>query len=153
MHLIDDAVLDAVTAAARLSPRLRKNHNLHPGDNSACHRFFNAIEPGSYIQPHRHLDPEKDETLVLIRGRLGVVSFDDSGTVTDKALLSAPGQVVGLPHGAYHSALSLQSGTIFLEIKAGPYLPFSAREKAPFAPDEGAPEVAAYLERLEELFR
>ena len=153
LRVIDDAALDAVTAAARQSPRLRKNYNLHPRDESACHRFFNAIEPGSYIQPHRHLDPEKDETLVLIRGRLGVLGFDDSGTVTASVLLSAPGQVVELPQGGYHSALSLESGTIFLEIKAGPYLPFSAQEKAPFAPEEGAPEVAGYLERLQELFR
>ncbi|OGU06419.1 MAG: hypothetical protein A2075_07650 [Geobacteraceae bacterium GWC2_58_44] len=155
MKIIDSGVLDAVSAAARQSPRLRKNHNLHPSDASACHRFFNAIEPGSYIRPHRHLDPEKDETLIIMRGTLGIVTFDDSGEVTGSALLQAAGgQVVAdLPHGVYHTALSLESGTIFLEVKAGPYLPFSAEEKAPFAPEEGAPEAARYLERLSGLFR
>ena len=154
IKVIDDRVLDEVSAQARRSPRLRMNHNLHPSDGSACHRFFNAIEPGSYIQPHRHLDPEKDETLVLIRGRLGVLSFDPSGAVTESAVLGAGGaMVVDLPHGRYHTAVSLASGTIFLEVKAGPYLPFSPEEKAPFAPEEGSPEVAGYLERLKELFR
>jgi cupin fold WbuC family metalloprotein len=154
MKIIDNAVLDAVSAAAQQSPRLRMNHNLHPSDSSACHRFFNAIEPGSYIRPHCHQDPEKDETLVMIRGSLGIVRFDASGTVTASFRLAASGDkvAVDIPSGVYHSAVSLESGTIFLEVKAGPYLPLSAEEKAPFAPEEGSPEVAAYLEQLRGLF-
>lgn len=153
MKIIDNAVLDAVSAAAQQSPRLRMNHNLHPSDSSACHRFFNAIEPGSYIRPHCHQDPEKDETLVMIRGSLGIVRFDASGTVTASVRLAAGDKVaVDIPSGVYHSAVSLESGTIFLEVKAGPYLPLSAEENAPFAPEEGSPEVAAYLEQLRGLF-
>ncbi|HEY5514427.1 MAG TPA: WbuC family cupin fold metalloprotein, partial [Geomonas sp.] len=82
MKIIGQADLDAVSAAARTAPRLRKNHNLHDSDAAACHRLFNAIEPGSYIRPHRHLDPDKDETFVLVRGSLGIVIFDEAGQVT-----------------------------------------------------------------------
>jgi len=153
MQVIDRALLDAVSAAARIAPRLRKNHNLHHGDAAACHRLLNGIEPGSYIRPHRHLDPEKDEGFVLLRGSLGVVSFDESGQVTATVLLRAGEAVVAdIPHGMYHTAVALESGTIFFEAKAGPYLPLSDEERAGFAPEEGSPEAAGYLERLAALF-
>lgn len=154
MKIIGQADLDAVSAAARTAPRLRKNHNLHDSDAAACHRLFNAIEPGSYIRPHRHLDPDKDETFVLVRGSLGIVIFDEAGQVTESALLQAAGEKIAadIQHGVYHTALALESGTVFFEAKAGPYLPLSEQEKAGFAPEEGSPEAAAYLERLTALF-
>lgn len=154
MKIFDTTVLDAISAAARNAPRLRKNLNLHASDASACHRLFNGIEPGSYIQPHRHLDPEKDETLVMVKGSLGVVTFDPAGVVTGSVLLRTAGDgvAVDMPHGLYHTVVSLESGTIFFESKAGPYLPLSDEEKAPFAPEEGSVQAAAYLERLSGLF-
>ena len=154
MQIVDRELLDAISAAARTAPRLRKNHNLHQSDTSACHRLLNGIEPGSYIRPHRHLDPEKDESFILLRGSLGVLTFDAEGKVTGSVLLSVKEErvVADVPHGVYHSALALESGTIFFEAKAGPYLPLSAGEKADFAPEEGSPEVASYLERLAALF-
>lgn len=154
MQVVDRTLLDAVSAAARTAPRLRKNHNLHPSDLSACHRLLNAIEPGSYIRPHRHLSVEKDEAFVCLRGRLGVLTLDADGNVLATVLLSACGEnvAVDIPHGVYHTAVSLESGTIFFEAKAGPYLPLAPEEVAGFAPAEGSPEAAAYLERLTALF-
>jgi len=154
LQVVDRELLDAVSAAARTAPRLRKNHNLHQSDASACHRLLNAVEPGSYIRPHRHLDPEKDESLILLRGSLGVITFDAQGKVTASLLLRAGGDrvAVDIRHGVYHTALALESGTIFFEAKAGPYLPSSHEEKADFAPEEGSPEAVSYLERLAALF-
>ncbi|HJV67428.1 MAG TPA: WbuC family cupin fold metalloprotein [Geomonas sp.] len=153
MKAIGKQVLDQVSQEARDNPRLRKNYNLHPSDQSACHRLFNAIEPGSYIRPHRHLPAEKDETFLLVRGALGIVTFDDAGEVTGSALMEAGDLVaVDIPHGQWHGAVSLESGTIFFEAKSGPYQPLSEQEKAPFAPEEGSPEAAEYLKRLEGLF-
>ncbi len=155
MRIIDQKLLDELSAQARQSLRLRKNFNLHPADDFCCHRLFNALEPGTYIRPHRHLDPVKDETFVIVRGRLGVIAFDDDGHVTGMALLSPGGEAVAtdVPHGGFHTAVSLDPGTIFFEAKAGPYLPFTEREKAPWAPEEGAPEAAGYLEHLKGPFR
>lgn len=155
MQIVTDTLLDGITAAAQQAPRLRKNHNLHASDASACHRLFNAIEPGSYIRPHRHLDPEKDETFVMVRGSLGVVTFDETGAVTGSCLISAAGDKVAanITHGVYHTAVALESGSIFFEAKAGPYLPLAAEEQGGFAPQEGSPEAASYLERLKALFR
>ena len=154
MKIFDQTLLDQLSAQARENPRLRKNFNLHPADDFCCHRLFNAVEPGSYIRPHRHLDPAKDESFVIIRGRLGIIMFDDSGKVMKTVLLSAGGENIAadLPHGTFHTAVSLEPGSIFFEAKAGPYLPLTDREKAHWAPQDGTPEVAAYLELLHSLF-
>jgi cupin fold WbuC family metalloprotein len=154
MKIIDRQLLDQLSAQATENPRLRKNFNIHPADDCCCHRLFNAIEPASYIRPHRHLDPAKDETFVIIRGRLGVVQFDEHGTVEGKVLLAAGGEVsaVDIPNGAFHTAVSLEEGTIFFEAKAGPYHPLSVEEKAHWAPEEGTANAAAYRESLRSLF-
>lgn len=154
MLCVDSLMLDQLTEKARLSPRLRMNRNFHPANESNCHRLLNAIEPGSYIRPHRHLDPEKDETFVLLRGRLAVISFSDSGEVNGEALLVAgtDNAVVTLPNSLYHTAVSLAPGTIFFEAKAGPYLPFTEDEKAVWAPEDSSPDAASYLRRLCALF-
>jgi cupin fold WbuC family metalloprotein len=153
MKIIDKERLDMLSAQASANARLRKNLNIHPADDFCCHRLFNAVEPGSYIPPHRHLDPVKDETFVIIRGRLGVIWFDDDGRVAGTALLAPGGAMAAdIPHGHFHTAVSLEPGTIFFEAKAGPYLPLSEAEKAPWAPADGTGEAAGYLESLKVLF-
>ncbi|WP_298438839.1 WbuC family cupin fold metalloprotein [Geobacter sp.] len=155
MRIITSLLLDEVSAQAAAAPRRRKNHNLHPSDDFCCHRLLNAIEPGSYIQPHRHLDPLKDESMVVLRGLLGVVSFDGEGNVTGTRVLRPGGEAVAvdIPHGEFHTVLGLAAGTVFFEAKAGPYLPLTAAEKAPWAPAEGDEAAPAYLDSLAALFR
>lgn len=154
MITVDKQVLDQLTEKAKASPRLRMNHNFHPANESACHRLLNAIEPGSYIRPHCHLAPEKDESFVLLRGRLGVICFDAAGAVTETALLVAGTDqtVVTIPHGIFHTAVSLAPGTIFFEAKAGPYLPFLQTELAPWAPSDTDSAAHDYLQQLCALF-
>jgi len=153
MKIVTHELLDQLTESARISPRLRKNHNLHAGDESRCHRLLNAIEPASYIRPHRHLDPEKDEAFILLSGRLGIIIFSDTGQVSETVVLSQEAGVLAadVPHGVFHTALSLEAGTVFFEAKAGPYLPLGEAEIAAWAPAEGDPGVAGYLERLQTL--
>ncbi|NTV15365.1 MAG: WbuC family cupin fold metalloprotein [Desulfobulbaceae bacterium] len=154
MQTITETLLDQLSAAALRSPRQRQNHNLHPSDASRCQRLLNAIEPTSYIRPHRHLDPEKTEAFILLRGRLGIISFTGSGMVAQTVLLSQAGGnlAVDIPHGVYHTAVSLEDGTVFYESKAGPYLPLAEAEKAPWAPADTDPAAPAYLAKLRELF-
>lgn len=152
--IIDAILLDAVSAVARTSPRKRQNRNLHSDDRATCHRLLNAIEPDSYLPPHRHNDPAKGEGIIVLRGRIGTVFFFDAGGVTGHALLEPGSAVVGIdvPSGAYHTVLALDPGTVIFETKAGPYVPLGPDERAPWAPAEGAPDAAAYLQRLRNLF-
>jgi cupin fold WbuC family metalloprotein len=152
--IINDAMLDALCTEASISPRRRKNLNFHASETVHCNRLLNAVEPDSYIQPHRHLDPEKDESIILLRGRLGVLFFSDGGEIVLKAELSRKLGTYGvdIPHGTCHTVLSLESGTVFFESKSGPYVPLSDRERAVWAPREGEGDASAYLEYLKGLF-
>ncbi len=152
---IGRTLLDTLSLEAQRDPRRRKNRNFHTQNTDLAHRLLNAIEPGSYVAPHRHLDPNKDETMMIVRGRLGIVLFDEAGKVAQTAVLSGDGSCYGIdiPHGVYHSVVACQPGTVFFEAKAGPYLPLGEAERAPWAPAEGDSTAAAYAQGLAELFR
>jgi len=154
IRLINQDLLDQVSAQAQASPRRRKNYNFHVSETDSCNRLLNAAEPDSYIQPHCHYDAEKDESLVIVRGRVGVVFFDAHGAITSQAVLEPGGPAVGvnIPHGVFHTLVGLEPGSVFFEAKAGPYAPLTAREKASWAPAEGDPQAAAFLARLKQLF-
>jgi cupin fold WbuC family metalloprotein len=154
MELVTRELLQQVSDGAKQSPRLRKNHNFHRNDTSRCHRLLNAIEPLSYIRPHRHNDPEKDEAFILMQGRLGIIIFADTGEPLETAVLCHTNGIVAanIPHGVYHTAVSLETGTVFYEAKGGPYLPLTSEELAPWAPADSDTDAADYLETLRALF-
>lgn len=153
--VIDNALLCELAREARLTPRLRKNHNFHPDDSHPCHRFLNALEPGTYVQPHCHLASNKDETIIGLAGRVGVLIFSDSGEIESVRVLAPVSGTVGIniPTGVYHSVVALEPGAIFFESKAGPYVPVSDEEKAPWAPREGEADCTHYLAFMQSQFR
>ena len=81
--IIDKTLLDTVSDQAKASPRLRMNYNFHQSLDEKCHRFLNAVEPGTEVPIHKH--PTKDETFVLLRGRVRVNTYNDDGTVLESA--------------------------------------------------------------------
>lgn len=147
--------LDALTASASAIARRRKNLNFHKTADHPAQRLLNAVEPDSYICPHRHPDPLRDETFVVLRGAFGLICFDDAGAVTHTALLRAGGELSGahIPGGTYHALVSLEPGSIFFEAKAGPYEPLTDKDFGRWAPREGHPDVPAYHRSLRDLFR
>ena len=146
--------LDALSARAAESPRRRANLNFHDTPEHPANRMLNAMEPDSYVRPHRHAAAFKDETFVVVKGAFGVVLFDEKGNVSQTAVLRAGGDLIGahLPAGIFHSIVSLEPASVFFEVKAGPYDPATAKDWAPWAPDEGAAEAPAYLTKLRALF-
>jgi cupin fold WbuC family metalloprotein len=143
---IDTALLDELSAQAKALPRLRVNRNFHQEGSDLCHRLLIALEPGSYIPPHCHLDPTKDETLLIVRGRIGALCFDAQGNITQARILEAATGCLGLtiPHGTFHSLVALEPGAVFFEAKAGPYAAPSEAERPSWAPGEQSPEAAGY---------
>ena len=125
MMLIDNRLLDEVTAKAKVSPRLRMNYNLHDSFDSKAQRLFNAMEPGTIVPIQRHQNT--DETMILIRGKMKVFLHDMYGNVTNSVLVSPENGVFGvhIKKGQWHSVEVLESGTIMFEVKEGPYAPLS----------------------------
>lgn len=141
-RLIDQRLLNQTCEAATASDRRRKNANFHPTDDFPAHRLINAMQPGSYVRPHRHNDPHKDESIVVLQGRFGYLSFDNAGNIQETLTLAAGGPVYGvdIPHGTLHTLLALDPDSVFFEAKAGPFLPLGSDEIAAWSPAEGTPE-------------
>ena len=101
LRLITPADLAALSRTAQTNPRRRQHLNLHADYADPCQRLFNAVEPGSYIRPHRHTKPPKPECFVAVRGRFALLLFDDAGQVTERVELAPDGPVVAadLPPG------------------------------------------------------
>lgn len=123
---ITQAVLDQLTEQAKASPRLRMNLDLRNSADDQSQRMLNAIEPGSPLPIHRH--QKTSETVVCLRGRLVWEFYDDlERTCTDSIILSPNGPTVALniPAGQWHTVRALESGSVILEMKDGPYEPLS----------------------------
>lgn len=148
MKQIDSPVLDSLTSRAKESPRQRAHHNLHPRLEDPLQRLCVAIEPGTYIRPHRHSDPETCEVFLMLRGSAALLFFHDSGAVAERVVLSAGGPVFAaeIPANTWHSMASLESGTVFFEVKQGPYAQPKDKNAAGWAPEEGHPAASRFVE-------
>lgn len=115
--IIDDKILDELTAKAKASPRLRCNLDLRNTADDQSQRMLNAIEPGTEMPIHRHRN--SSETCVCIRGHFVEYFYDANGHLTDTIDMLPGGTILNIPKGQWHSLKSLESGTVLLEAKDG----------------------------------
>lgn len=154
LKVFSSVYLNELTAQAQDNPRKRQHCNIHESYADSCQRLFNAIEPDSYIRPHRHATDSKDELLIAVRGSMALVTFDEQGMVTGVVRFgvdrNGKGLAVGaeVPANTWHTVIALEPGCVLLEVKAGPFDPNHPKDLAPWAPDEGGPIPKQYLENL-----
>ena len=119
--IIDNKILDELTAQAKASPRLRMNYDLRNSAEDQSQRMLNAIEPGSPLPIHRHT--KSSETVVCLRGRLVWEFYDNLGNCTETIELSPNGPIMALnvPLGQWHTVKALESGSVIMEVKDGKY--------------------------------
>ena len=112
MRIIDEKLLNEVSAQAKESPRLRMNYNFHQSLDEKCHRFLNAVEPGTEIPIHRH--PTKDESFVILRGKVRVTTHNDDGSIIEDVVLSQESGNYGvdIPKGVWHMVEALELGSV-----------------------------------------
>jgi len=150
MQRIGKALLSNLTAEAQASRRLRKNYNFHQDYSEILQRWLNAIEPESYIQPHKHVNPDKTEVVIALTGRFLVIEFDDLGNINDTMILDAVNGPFGteISPRIYHTVISLEAGGVVYEFKEGPFDPANPKYFAPWAPAEDTAEAATYMREL-----
>ena len=134
-------VFDDLRLRALATPRRRMNHNLHTNLDDPIQRFCNALEPGTYLPPHRHSGTHRWELLAILRGHVALLIFDDAGSVTQRVELTPGGSncALEIPGGTWHALTSLASGSVILEVKHGPYIRAEGENLAVWAPQEGEP--------------
>ena len=122
MKIIDNSLIDSVVTQAKESPRLRMNHNFHLSLDDKCHRFLNALEPGTQVPIHHHIT--KDETFILLRGKVRVNIYNGAGEITESVLLCHETGNIGvdIPKNTWHNVECLESGSVIFEVKEGPFV-------------------------------
>lgn len=121
--IIDQKLLDTLSAQAKANPRLRQSYDLRTTSNDGSQRMLNALEPGTIMPIHRHKNTS--ETMVMVRGKLIERFYDDNGNITDEFVMEPCGQypMVQIDKGQWHSLEVIEEGTIIFETKDGKYEP------------------------------
>ena len=119
--IIDQILLDTLSAQAKVNPRLRQAYDLRntPEDNSQ--RMLNALEPGTVMPIHRHR--KTSESIFMVRGKMVMRLYDDKGNVTEEFVMEPAGEhpMVQVEAGQWHSLEVLEEGTVAFEAKNGRY--------------------------------
>lgn len=141
---ISESLFAQVAQQAAISPRLRKNHNLHQ-ESDLVQRFLNVLQPGTYVRPHRHLREQAGagfECFVVLKGSIGLLVLNKAGEVLQRERLEANGEVRGvqLAEGEFHTLVALEADSVMFEIKQGPYQPLADKDFLTVFPREGTPE-------------
>jgi len=103
---------------------------------------------GTYIAPHRHLDPPKSESFLVLEGEAAFFTFNDAGEVAGIYRLGGATLGIDIPPGVWHTLAVLTPHAVCYEVKPGPYRASDDKDFATWAPREGDPGAPAYLERL-----
>lgn len=153
VKLISASLFDTVAALAAESPRLRMNHNFHSHATDNPHRFLNVLLRGTYIRPHRHSDPPKSESFLVLEGIVDVILFDDRGAITARYRLGGGESEshlwgVDLAPGVWHTILPRTERAVCFEVKPGPWVAANDKEFASWAPAENDPGATAYCDAL-----
>ena len=126
--VIDKAFLDRLTEEAKASPRKRMHYDLRDDENDLSMRMLNAMEPETVIPIHRH--NATTEEIVVLRGEVEEILYDDQGNELEHYFLKAGGDAMAcrVPIGQYHTCRSLKSGTVIIEFKRGMYDPATTED-------------------------
>ncbi len=148
MKVIQDEDLQQLTSVAKSSLRLRSHLNIHPKESDAIQRLCLAMQPGTYVRPHRHPEAGKWELFVVIQGAADVLLFQANGQLSDRIPIAdtAANRIVEIPEQTWHAVIAKQENTILFEVKPGPYTPLDDKHFADWAPPEYDSQVEEFLQ-------
>lgn len=126
--IITKEILDELSTKAKENPRLRQNMDLRNSSEDLSQRMLNALEPGTVMPIHRHHG--SSETVVILRGKIRWIFYDDLGNETERVVLDADSEprMLNVERDRWHSLECLESGSVLFECKDGPYHPLEPDE-------------------------
>ena len=136
---IDLGIINPLVEQAKLSSRRRNNFNFHKEASDPMHRMLHGMESDTYVQPHKHQDPDKREAFIILRGRVLVIEYNDEGDIRDWLLMDPfkGSYGVEIPPQTWHNLICIESGSVVYEVKDGPWDPADDKFFAGWAPREG----------------
>lgn len=150
LNIITNEMIDEAIQLSRKSPRKRIILPFHKKESDTLHRMFNIIQPMSYIRPHHHAKSEKSESIIVLRGGICYITFNQKGEIVSHNKLNAGSNYFGVDTepNVYHSFYALKEDTVIYEVKPGPYVKELDKDFAPWSPEEGTNEAIEYLNKL-----
>ena len=139
MIKIDTNLLNEMAVKAKSAKRKRAHYTFHKSDDDTLQRMLNSMQPGTYLQPHKHEDPDKREVFICLTGKMLVVEFDEKGNIAEYMILDpeTKNYAAEIAPRTYHTVICLEPNSIAYEIKDGPYEPIDDKNFASWAPKEG----------------
>ena len=150
MIKINQDFLLPIIEEGQTSSRKRKNYNFHPDASDPMHRMIHATNPDTYVQPHKHENPDKTEAFIILKGKVLVVEFDDHGEIIDHMIMDPEKNEFGveIPPRVWHTLITLEKDSIIYEVKSGPWDPSDDKFFAPWAPIEGEAGTKEYTKEV-----
>jgi cupin fold WbuC family metalloprotein len=147
MIKINETFISTTSEKAKNNPRRRQNFNFHNENSATLQRMLNALELDTYIQPHKHENPDKVEAFFVLRGRILVVEFDDEGNITEHIILDSHIGNYGaeIAPRTWHTIICLEASSVAYEVKDGPYNAAVDKNFASWAPTEGDEKGIGYI--------
>jgi cupin fold WbuC family metalloprotein len=150
MIKIDQSLIADLAVKARNSDRKRINFNFHKIPGDPLQRLLNVMQPGTYLQPHKHENPDKREVFIALTGKFLALEFDELGNIADSTILNPLKGIYAAEVSArtYHTIICLEPDSAIYELKDGPYDPSDDKHFAPWAPREGAGGCDEFMKKI-----
>ncbi|MFU8860664.1 MAG: WbuC family cupin fold metalloprotein [Cyclonatronaceae bacterium] len=147
-HTIEQGITESIK-----SRRKRILLPLHRTQEANVQRLINFLQPGTYIRPHKHPGEQEIESLVIIKGAIQFIIFDDVGFVENFFILRSgtPESIIDIEPGVWHSFIVLEKDTIIYEAKNGPYNPATDKVFAEWSPEEYTSEATVWVQTMEKM--
>lgn len=153
MITLNNDLINQTLEKARSSERKRAIYCFHKQDE-ILQRMLNCALNETYVRPHKHENSDKLELFTIIKGKAGVLFFDDNGKIKEKTIIDENGPVysVEIPARTWHSFVVLSKEAVLFELILGKYDPDMHKKLAAWAPKENTEESKQYLNKLKKEF-
>jgi cupin fold WbuC family metalloprotein len=130
--------LAALTVASASNERRRTIYPVQRSETDPVQRLINVLQADSYIRPHMHPEVGASETIIVLKGSILFLQFDDIGTILSHTTISSTDTIplVDIEQRVWHTFIPLEDNTIVFECKKGPYDPEKDKVFAFWAPSE-----------------
>jgi len=148
---LDETFFQELLSQAEKSPRMRSHYTLHKHANESVQRICVGLKKGTYVQPHHHQQHNKWELLIVLKGTITLVLFNNDGVVLKRLELNPSESLnaIEMEPTTWHTVFPVTEDAVFLEVKEGPYTPTANSDFATWAPKEGYADVPIFQKWLE----
>lgn len=150
MDKFNNTHFEQIIEASKTAPRKRSHHFFNTSPEDLLQSIYIAMQPGTYVRPHKHKHPDKREMFIAFSGKFLILQFDNEGAITDHIVLDPATKhfSVEIEARIYHTVMCLAPDSVGVDIKNGPFSQINDKNFAPWAPKEGDPDCNDYMQNI-----